>query len=312
MTVRVYRWDDASAPVLNGQAGSLVALLDACLVNGYGAKAAAGWTKAFSGTNKAAYRQGIGSNQFYLRVDASGANYPRIVGYESMTDVDTGAAPFPTESQLAGGAYLNTSSTTDATARPWLIVATEKAFYLWIGYNVTAATGLGTVAALPIVFFGDVNSYKSGDAGHTMLIAAAGASGASNYFGALSSSGLSSAAAGHWAARSHTQVVGSITCGKHTDVVKSEGASSVGVGGVAYPDPVTGGMLLSPIFVHESAARVVRGVLPGAWGPLHALPGGPGDTFSGSGAMAGKQFILLDCANASTRCRIALETSDTW
>ena len=38
MTVRVYRWDDASAPVLTGEVGKLAALLKACLVTGYGAK----------------------------------------------------------------------------------------------------------------------------------------------------------------------------------------------------------------------------------------------------------------------------------
>lgn len=42
MTVRVYRWDDASAPTLTGQLGSLITLLDAVLVNGYGSKTAAG------------------------------------------------------------------------------------------------------------------------------------------------------------------------------------------------------------------------------------------------------------------------------
>lgn len=36
MTVRVYRSTDFGAPVLNGQTGSLAAVLDACLVNGYG------------------------------------------------------------------------------------------------------------------------------------------------------------------------------------------------------------------------------------------------------------------------------------
>ena len=38
----VYRSDDAGAPNLTGAAGSLIAILDAVLVNGYGAKPAAG------------------------------------------------------------------------------------------------------------------------------------------------------------------------------------------------------------------------------------------------------------------------------
>ena len=41
MTVRVYKSTDGSAPVLTGQAGSLTTLLDAVLVNGYGAATAA-------------------------------------------------------------------------------------------------------------------------------------------------------------------------------------------------------------------------------------------------------------------------------
>jgi hypothetical protein len=57
MTVRVYRSTDASAPVLTGQVGSLTALLDAILVNGYGALTAAGWTIAQTTTNKRGYKQ---------------------------------------------------------------------------------------------------------------------------------------------------------------------------------------------------------------------------------------------------------------
>jgi hypothetical protein len=63
MTVRVYRSTDASAPVLTGQVGSLTALLDAVLVNGYGALSAAGWTIAQTTTNKRGYKQNTsGSN----------------------------------------------------------------------------------------------------------------------------------------------------------------------------------------------------------------------------------------------------------
>ena len=51
----VYRSDDASAPVITGTAGDLVMALDAILVNGYGAKSAAGWTIAYTGANKRAY-----------------------------------------------------------------------------------------------------------------------------------------------------------------------------------------------------------------------------------------------------------------
>lgn len=72
MTVTAYFSTDASAPTLTGTTGSLVALLDAILVNGYGAKAAAGWSIAYTGTSKRDYKQGTGSNGYYLDVDDSG------------------------------------------------------------------------------------------------------------------------------------------------------------------------------------------------------------------------------------------------
>lgn len=114
MTVTIYRSSDASAPGLTGQAGSLIGVLDACLVNGYGAKAAAGWAKEFSGTNLAVYRAPSG-NRLRIRVNDTGTTVARVVGYETMTDVDTGVNPFPTAAQVSGGLYVRKSETADST-----------------------------------------------------------------------------------------------------------------------------------------------------------------------------------------------------
>ncbi len=46
MTARYYTSTDAGAPVLNGNNGSLITLLDACLINGYGAVAITSITQA--------------------------------------------------------------------------------------------------------------------------------------------------------------------------------------------------------------------------------------------------------------------------
>src|SRR5574337_1914064 len=100
MTVNVYRSSDASAPVLTGQAGSLITVLDACLISGYGSKSPAGWAKPYSGTNLAAYRAATG-NRFYFRVDDSGTVEARISGYETMSDVNTGTGQFPTTAQIS-------------------------------------------------------------------------------------------------------------------------------------------------------------------------------------------------------------------
>ena len=90
MTVRVYQSTDTSAPVLTGVAGSLIALLDAVLVAGYGTQTAAGWTKPFNGINKGVYKH-AGSNGYFRFVDDASANAD--ASWTSATDMSPGPTP---------------------------------------------------------------------------------------------------------------------------------------------------------------------------------------------------------------------------
>jgi hypothetical protein len=308
VTVRLYRSEDASAPVLNGNAGSLIAVLDACLVNGYGAKAAAGWGKAFSGTNKAAYRAAAG-NRHYCRIDDTGTTSARIRGYEVLTDVDTGTGPFPTDAQQSGGAYVFKSSAANSTAVSWVLLANEKIFYLVVVRNAGQTMDV-SVSYCPTHCFGEPVSYKAGDAYHSLLIANTNSSDQSSSFGSFAAIGSSTP--GHWWCRSYTQVGSSVTVGKQHDFYRANTSNEMGRGGAAYPDPITGGILLSPVFLSENVAVAVRGLLPGVWAPLHLLPAAPLDTFSGTGELAGKTFLFVDTASGNNRARAALEISDTW
>lgn len=306
MTVRVYQSTDASAPSLTGLAGALITVLDACLVNGYGSKTAAGWAKSYSGTNKAVYRPSAG-NRHYLRVDDSSGASARVRGYETMSDVDTGTGLIPTEAQLSGGAYLNKGAN-NGTARGWILVADEKRFWLVLTPSV-ASIDLSTTAGY-CMFFGDLLSFKSGDAYHTMLIASASSTTGSDV-SAVVQTNIATVITGHFIARSYTQTGTSVTASKHSDAGKKNG-TEMGRSGASYPDPVTGGILIVPLYAAEVVGAVVRGRIPGMWDVLHNLPGSPGDTFSGNGDLSGKTFILIDLNNSNTRCRGALETSDTW
>lgn len=177
MTVRVYRSSDASAPALRGNTpGDLINLLEKCLVTGYGSKTAAGWTKPFSGTNVAAFKQGAGSSGCYLRIDDTSTSATnraaRVKGYEVMTDVNTGTPqPFPTELQKAGGAYWWTkySSSTAANPREWIVWADERLFYIYISNYPESGT---REYNNEVYAFGDINPYKPGDATACVLIAA--------------------------------------------------------------------------------------------------------------------------------------------
>ena len=318
MTVRVYRWDDASAPslcgVIGSSANSLIALLDAVLVGtagtAYGSKPSAGWTKdGMSTSTIAVYRNSGGTNR-YLRVDCSSAGVARITAYKTMSDINTGTVQTPTTAQLSGGLYLYVSNTSDTTLRPWLIAADSKRFFMWNGFSQTTAAGLVSSSYQNTCFFGDPIPGRGDDTRHFTLISS-GSAGATNgcHFGNIVS-GVSSNTPGHFVMGTAAQVDGSVLGGKINDGLVSMSYMG-GAGGLAYPDPVSGSMLLAPIRVCDS--NQLRGYLPGLWQPIHNLPGNPGDTFSGTGDLAGKTFLLLDTsAGGPTRCRVVLETSDTW
>ena len=315
MAVTVYRWDDPDAPVLsNPSTGSLIGVLDACLVNGYTGKTGAGWTKAFSGTNLAAYRQGAGS-MCYLRVDdGTGSFKVKMRGYESMTDIDTGVNAFPTTAQLANGVYVALSTSVTAVQKSWIVLADNKRFYLWTGASVlTAASALSASTTWQgLFFFGDIVSFRPGDAYCCQIAGSESASTATERFGI--GGAISGVNAGCFIARNAAQAVGAINNNRSFDYYGSNSSSTMGSSScVAYPDPISGGINLSRVHVSNGSATVgVRGRMPGMFAPLNALPGNNGDTFSGTGDLAGRTFILLDCGFWSTRCRVALETSDTW
>lgn len=302
MAVTVYRSTDASAPVLSGTAGTLIGVLDACLVNGYGAKAAAGWAKSYSGTNLAAYRAATG-NRLYLRVDDTGTQTARVRGYEAMSDVNTGTGPFPTDVQLSGGAYIYKSSAASSAARPWLLVTNGTMVYMFIDQAASAAT-------IQALFFGDFTSVHSGDAYNTVLVAST--SDANNTSGAaICTANVNATAAGNWVPRSYTQTGTSVNVGKHCDAARTNAATTLGTGGFGYPAP-DGGLWMTPIWIHEPTAVALRGVLPGLFAPCHNKPFTHGDTFSGSGSYSGKTFDVVTAMNAATTGQLFVETSNTW
>lgn len=310
MPVIVYTSEDASAPVLSGTVSSLIALLTACLVTGYGSKAAAGWTKPYTGTDKAAFRMG-GGNQRYLRVDDSVALSSTLVGYGAMTDVDTGTEPFPTAVQMASGEYFVKSSAASSASRRWVLVADNK-FCILYGDTVTP---VGTAYATnnnQILLFGDFFSNKVGDLYNTLLISNPTNVASGSIFSTLATSIAGALQAAHYAMRSYTGIGTSVQLAKHTDAAKMNG-TVIGRSGSAYPDPVTGSILLAPLWVQET--NIVRGRVPGIWCPLQDMAGvGIGDTFSGTGELAGKTFIILAPGpnSVASVARIAVETSDTW
>lgn len=280
MSVQIYKSTDASAPVLTGLAGSLIALLDAVLINGYGALAAAGWAKAFSGTNLAAYRPPVGGNRFFLMVNDTGATNGRCVGYETMSAISVGTGNFPTAAQVAGGMYWPKSSSADATARPWIIAATDRLLIMHVSSNSTTNATNASVCV-----FGDIKSYKAGDAYGTIHIAGTGSTPSdSNNFFALAGA-LSGASAGHFMAHTHAQTGTSVTIGKHTDMLKSVSTTRMGDdGGLTYPHPPDGGLYMAPVWVHTHRSGCSRDDPRSVGSAAQQAPGTPGYVLGHRGA----------------------------
>lgn len=321
MTVRVYKSTDTSAPVLTGVAGSLVALLDAVLVNGYGSMTAAGWTKPYNATNKGSYRMVTSGNTgFYLDVNDAApttAKEAQMRGYEVMTASATGTNPFPTVAQSSFGAICRKSTSADSVARPWFIVADGSCLYIFID------TGDYTSPNYSMGFmFGDIFSYTSGDAYRCVCIGRGTENSALDNYENLpliqqTATTLSNALTMHYIARTWTGTGASIGFSKHASLLAASTGGSFTTGStsaqVTYPNGPDSGLELSPIWVAHNAA--VRGYLKGLWAPLHYQPLGHGDIFSGTGNMSGKSFLALNIrssAGSATPGQIVVETSDTW
>ena len=307
MTVRVYRSTDAGAPILTGQVGSLLGILDACLVNGFGSLASSGWAKLSLAANIAAYKQPVtGSNGFYIRVDDTAVQAARVVGHETITDVSTATRPFPTAALQPGGGYVYKSATSDATARPWLLVCNGPMFYMVISQAASDPNWYSSFAW----GFGDITSYRAADAYGTILIAAATMGGTLSQFSiTLTNAAMVTGIPGHWLCRPFTGIGSmSTTAGKVTDSAKGNGGT-LGNGGMAYPSPIDGGLYVAPVWIVEPSAAALRGVLPGIWNPLHNRPLSLGDKWTPTGDLAGK---TLEAVNCTTSAQFFIETSNTW
>lgn len=151
---------DVGAPVLTGQVGKLILVLDWVLVT------KGGWAKAYTGTNLAAYRSATG-NRFYLRVDDTQTLMSRLRGYRAMTAISTGTNLFPATALCPSATFgIGRSSSADATARRYWGVRTNRYVIMAIELGSTTAGD----AYRQVFAFGDVPSLCETDTFNTVLM----------------------------------------------------------------------------------------------------------------------------------------------
>lgn len=310
MTVRIYKSTDASAPILNGTTGSLEALLNVCLVTGYGSQAGAGWTSPYyDAASKTRVFKVAGDPTAYLQVKDAGPGAgsfreARIRGYEAMSDYQTGSGLFPTAAQYANGMYVRKSSTLDATAREWVIAADERRIYAFF-YPGDAAF----VASHWL--FGAMQSDKPNDLYPFVIsgriVENIGTLTVTQEISEIRNATLAATGAGYLM-RSYTGVGTAQVIGFYGDSARSLAANTThgGTSGIVYPCPSDGGLYMGKTFVNE--LNVPRGTLPGIWVPCHNKPLYNGDVFDGVEGLIGRSFLVATCGAG----QLFLETSDTW
>lgn len=314
MAINIYRSTDASAPVLTGQVGSLTALLLACLVNGYGSKAAAGWTNPFSGTNARIFRPGSGVQHYFGVADdgstAATAKEGQLTGWETATAWATNASPgsntgpFPTNVQNALGVTMRKSATADATARAWAVIADARTCYVMMFTGDQAGFALGAC-------FGEIYSlltvpdlYRSIVIGRpTPNIATISTT--TELLPVLTVN-AGATIGGHYMPRIYTGIGSSAQVRKWGDAGRGNATASyfMGGSGLSLPEPVTGAIHVAPIHITD-ASTTVRGRLRGLFQCCHNGGASPptgfadGATVTGSGAYTGRTFYVV---NAGTFC----------
>lgn len=393
MTTEVKYFHSAmtGAPVLSGTAGAMIAVLDACLVNGFGLKtvdtlivsgglatasistghsadtdtvvlisgatpaglngekrvisrttntvvfdatgisdqtatgtitlklAPAGWQKQFSGTNLAAYRSQVSTaTKFPMRVDDTGTTDARVTGYESMTDINTGDAPFPTAAQRSGGVYWPKSRDASATARPWVLIADGSMVYLHVDYDHSSFPDVGFT-----VCFGDFVPVYSGDtfncilSGHSATFNSSFPSNSSTSLMFVSSSGAPNET---WIARSYAGA-GSSTRGLRqydqpfvlaVDGISGGSARNI----ITYPNPMDGSLMLAVLRVFEAATFGMRGVFPGFYATPQRITDGTfatKDPVTGVTGLSGRTLrTLVGYYQSGTNGKVFVDTTGPW
>ena len=327
---KIYSSSDVSHPVLNtASSGSLLALMNACLITGYGSMPGAGWTKTGSlvalpdSQSCGIFVMPTGSRATLFVNDAApgvgGVREARLIGWDTVTTMSvaglagtnttaTGSNQFPTVAQLAigqGAVTARKSTDLSATERQWVLFADSSSVYAYISTGDTA----GMYYAF---MFGDIYSAKSGSADTYKAILIGGiAEAAAGTVANQRLDGLSlvnAVTTGHFLQRSFSGFLTGVTAGKHGD--GNKGSPTLLIGITQYPNGADNGFYISPVWVHENTNSTIRGKMRGFWHVLHALGSfSDGQTFTGTGDFAGRTFMVIkQSANAGV---YLMETSNT-
>lgn len=261
-----------------------------------------GWDKVFTSTNTAVYRSAdVTGPRHYLRVDDTDTTAARVRGYESMTDVDTGTGPFPTDAIMTGGGYWWGSSVASSAAVRWKLFADGRVLLLAIApYSYNSAVN---IAAL-LRGFGDPIALRPGGDNWCTFLSAGGSAISSSPQGSLDGGyPVASSSAGLSAAARAWQGLGGAVEVRPVPLTGGTSASGADAALGAFPSEIDGELKISPMLLAEAGTgKPHRARVPGVWhisqtgayGPL-----GDGNLLAGAGDLAGRTLMCVATASSS-------------
>ena len=281
----------------------MIALLKACLVDGYGSKLAAGWTMPFANVDetKASFRNDsiIGTGMFLLVDNTLAAtNDVRVTPYEVMTDIDNGSFPFCT----VNAHFHWPSSHATTTARPWMIIADDRIAYILNYTSYTIPLAAVTTYNTQATVFGDIISLHDPDPYGCVFIGNAASSVTSymlhqnEHTVAITSS--------HYYARN---IEGDV---KNTTFAKNNGSGPSGVVMGQYGAPFGDGhatMITRPT-LSGGETYSIRGYLPGMWCPCHTYPYENFEIVE----IDSKTFMAIDIYSYSIKGQFLMDIGETF
>lgn len=255
-----------------------------------------GWECPFKDGNKAVFRSADPqSPRFFVRIDDTGSTEARVRAYESMTDIDTGVNPFPTEAQIPGGGYHYKSTTANSTkVLGYELIADSRLYLFGIASSILAVT----IPNMPLRGFGDMIALAPGGDPWATAISCAGSggsgSGTPNAYGAFDFA--SSTPHSVYVARDFSGVGGSLAVASQPYIGSASAASGNDSALGPFPSSIDGELKYTRRYFRASDGSTPRAHVPGILHiPQTNVLGGikPGDLIHGSGEMAGRMLLAV-------------------
>lgn len=288
-------------------------------------RAPAGFTKSFSGTNKAVYRSDdvTGLRHYWRVLDAGGTGgggrEAVHAGYVTMSDVDTGTDIFPTTAQYPSGFFLGKSTVADTSGRHWVVITDGKTVYGFFFADTTTASGNITApnSCIHTCVFGDMLSFRAGDiyssvtggVAATTLFSTTVYNSLFNGTTSITNGTASTSVPILTSPRDYTAVAGARAMQAYgSGLGTTLGASAY----LSYPHMIDNGFYMAPVLLTQGTPALIRGRLPGYFEPLHANCFPNVQIIENVQGYSGRRFMMLWGKNASTVGSCVIDITGPW